>query len=166
MYIRISIHAYGNSYKYIQLHVDQRRDAICLVQTLKIRPAQLSCLSGSAGRAVCLERRTSRVRVPPEPALHFLSLGKKKSCLRASLLAFALSHVHVHSPFSCVSCTTLSVYTRSLQGKATIPESSCFSHGKIHASYMHLRWDLNPQHTAYHAVALATELSRWPSWAG
>ena len=77
MYVRISIHAYGNSYKYIQLHVDQGRDAICLVQTLKIRPAQLSCLGGSAGRAVCLERRTSWVRVPPEPALLFL-LGKKE----------------------------------------------------------------------------------------
>ena len=34
------------------------RDAICLVQTLKIQPAQLSCLGGSGGRVVCLERRT------------------------------------------------------------------------------------------------------------
>ena len=65
---------------------------ICLVQTLKIRPAQLSCLGGSAGRVVCLERRTSRVRVPPEAALLFLLEKKnKKSCLWASLLAFALS---------------------------------------------------------------------------
>ena len=31
--------------------VYQGRDTICLVQTLKIRPAQLSCLGGSAGRA-------------------------------------------------------------------------------------------------------------------
>ena len=51
--------------------VYQERDAICLVQTLKIRPAQLSCLGGSAGRAV-LENRTLRVRVPPKAALLFL----------------------------------------------------------------------------------------------
>ena len=69
--------------------VYQGRDATCLVQTLKIRPAQLSCLGGSAGRAVCLEHRTSQVRVLPEAALLFLL--EKKSCLRASLLAFALS---------------------------------------------------------------------------
>ena len=69
--------------------VYQGRDTICLVQTLKIRPAQLSCLGGSAGRAVCLECRMSRVGVPPEAALLFLL--EKKGCLRASLLAFALS---------------------------------------------------------------------------
>ena len=31
--------------------VYQGRDAICFVQTLKIQPAQLSCLGGSAGTA-------------------------------------------------------------------------------------------------------------------
>ena len=54
-----------------------------------IRPAQLSCLGGSAGRAVCLERRTSWVQVPPKAALLFLL--EIMSCPRASLLAFALS---------------------------------------------------------------------------
>ena len=40
--------------------VYQGRDVICLVQTLKIQPAQLSCLGGAACRAVCLECRTLR----------------------------------------------------------------------------------------------------------
>ena len=68
--------------------VYQGRHPICLVQTLTIWPAQLSSFGGSAGRAVCLECRTSQVRVPPKATLLFLL--EKWSCLQVSLLAFAL----------------------------------------------------------------------------
>ena len=54
--------------------VYQGRDAICLVQTLKIWPAQLSCLGGSAGRAVCLEVAD----LSPTRGSSSFSLGKKE----------------------------------------------------------------------------------------
>ena len=64
--IYIHVHVYSGCYLHVHVHV-----------------------SNIHWYSICLERRRSRVRVPPEAALLFL--WKKKSCLQVSLLAFALS---------------------------------------------------------------------------
>ncbi len=73
----------------------ERHHLPCINFKDSARPAELP--RWLSWHSICLERRRSRVRVPPEAALLFL---KKRSCLRVSLLAFALSlqlivHVHV-----------------------------------------------------------------------
>ena len=76
--------------------VYQGRDAICLVQTLKIRPAQLSCLGGSAGRSVCLESRTLRVRVPPEAALFLLKKKELSSGIVACICLVSITGLYMY----------------------------------------------------------------------
>ena len=65
----------------------ERRHLPCINFKDSARPAELP--RWLSWYSICLERRRSRVRVPPEAALLFL--WKKRSCLRVSLLAFALS---------------------------------------------------------------------------
>ena len=65
----------------------ERHHLPCINFKDSARPAELP--RWLSWYSICLEHRRSRVRVPPEAALLFL--WKKKSRLRVSLLAFALS---------------------------------------------------------------------------
>ena len=82
----------------------ERRHLPCINFKDSARPAEL--LQWLSWYSICLERRRSRVQVPPEAALLFF-LGKKKSCLLGVIACNCLVSITDYSCTCTYICLTL-----------------------------------------------------------